>query len=163
MKEKKLALGLVILGIVIVAASLQFNNSEENVKLSVKRVVSGDEAVRMVKSIHLGNFEIKSAVVADFEGIGDIKVWIAYAENEDIAFQLAEKMKEKVHLYFSKPKPFEFDGLKTYRVFGNERTHYFFSFKDQVVWVEFQNPDVKYHERILVYLFSDGGMEKYIN
>ncbi len=163
MKERKLALGLVALGIVIVAASFQFSSSEEYIKLNVKKIVIGDDAVKMVKSIHLGNFDVKSAAVVDFEGIGDIRVWIAYAENEDTAFQLAEKMKEKVHLYFSNPEPFEFGELKTYRVFGNGRTHYFFSFENQVVWIEFENPDVKYHERVLSYLFAEGEMEKYIN
>lgn len=161
-KEKHVALMLILLGTVIAAAGFLFQGSSEKVRLDVVKTVKGEDAVEMVKSIHLGNFDIKSAVIVDFKGAGDIRVWIAFAENDSVAYELAEKMKEKVHLYFSSPVDVEFNGLKTYRVFGNGRTHYFFSFQDQVVWIEFSNPDQDYHALVIDHLFGKGEMEKYI-
>ena len=161
-KEKNVAILLILLGTVIVAASILFQESSEKVQLDVVKTVKGDDAVKMVKSIHLGNFDVKSAVIVDFKGLGDIRVWTAFAENDSVAYELAEKMKEKVHLYFSTPEDVEIDGLKTYRVFGNGRVHYFFSFQNQVVWVEFSNPDQDYHAMVIDYLFGEGEIEKYI-
>jgi len=154
---------LVVLGLVIVVTSFQYQGGQEELKLKVLRVVKGDDAIEMVKSIHIGSFDVKSAAVVELEGIGKIRVWVAYADSPSTAQNLVERMKDKVDMYFSKPEIVDMGGLKAYRVFGNGRTHYFFSFQNRVVWVEFSNSNPEYHAKVIRYLFGEGGMEKYIN
>ena len=154
---------LVVLGVAVIAAGFLFQDTKNEMDFKVLKVIKGDEAINMVKSIHIGRFEVKSATVLELEGIGKIRVWIAYADSPSTARDMVEKMKSKVHLYFSSPEDVEINSLKTYKVFGNNRVHYFFSHENQIVWIEFENPDVDYHRNVVKYLFTEGGMEKYIN
>ncbi len=159
MDLRKAGIALVIAGIIVIAAaSLMPRDSE----LSVTKVIKGDEAVRMVKSIHIGKFEVESAVIVEFNG-GSIKVWLAYANSTSVARDLTRKMAENVGKFFSNPEKVKIGDLETYRVYGNGKVHYFFSFKNAVVWVEFESRDEGYHRSVIERLFLDGEMEKYIN
>ncbi len=129
--------------------ALQYAGSTE---LRLVNSVKGEEAIEQVKRLHMGKFEIVDAEIREYIGAGKIKVWIAYAETPELAQQYVERMAAKVSQFFSEPenvdKPF-----KAYRVYGMGGTHYFFSMGNAVIWVEFENPDKAYHEKILEKLF----------
>lgn len=159
MDLKKVGLALIIAGIIVIAVSSMMPRESE---LNITKIIKGDEAVRMVKSIHIGKFEVENAAIVEFNG-GSIKVWLAYANSTDTARVLTEKMAENVGKFFSNPEKVTIDDLETYRVYGNGRVHYFFSFKNAVVWVEFESRDESYHRSVIERLFINGEMEKYIN
>ena len=125
---------------------------EKGTELKLISHVSGKEAVEQIKGMHMGSFDILDAEILEYQGAGKIKVWIARTETPGLARQYVEEMATKVSQYFSEPesvdKPF-----RAYRVYGMGKTHYFFSVNNSVIWVEFENPDKEYHERILEKLF----------
>ncbi|NOY11835.1 MAG: hypothetical protein GXO67_07135 [Archaeoglobi archaeon] len=159
MDFRKAGLALILAGVIVIAASFLMPGQSE---LSVTKVIEGDEAVRMVKSIHIGKFDVESAAIVEFNG-GEIRVWIARANSTDLARVLTEKMAENVGKFFSSPEKVSVGGLDAYRVYGNGRVHYFFSFENAVVWVEFESRDEEYHTQVIKRLFLEGEMEKYIN
>ncbi|AKG91083.1 hypothetical protein GAH_01630 [Geoglobus ahangari] len=159
MDFRKAGLALILAGVIVIAASFLMPRQSE---LSVTKVIEGDEAVRMVESIHIGKFDVESAAIVEFNG-GEMRVWIARANSTDLARVLTEKMAENVGKFFSSPEKVSVGGLDTYRVYGNGRVHYFFSFENAVVWVEFESRDEEYHMQVIKRLFLEGEMEKYIN
>lgn len=159
MDTRKVGLSLVAVGILVIAVSSMISQEGD---LSVTRIIKGDDAIRMVKSIHIGRFDVESAVIAEFNG-GAIRVWLAYANNTETAKILTEKMARNVGKFFSNPEKVNIGSLETYRVYGNGRVHYFFSFENAVVWVEFDSRDVNFHRQIIERLFLKEEMEKYIN
>ncbi len=154
---------MIFAGIAILIFYPQLSDHKSETDLELLNLIKGERAVEMVRSIHLGEFDIQSAVVAEFKGIGNIRVWIAYADSDQTAKDLVERMRGKVHMFFSEPETIEIESLKTYRVFGDNKVHYFFSHQNKIVWIEFDNPDAKYHRDVVKYLFLENGMEKYIN
>ena len=159
MDFRKVGSILVAAGVVIIAASILLPQESE---LELTKIVTGSQAVEMVKSIHIGNFDVESAVIAEFNG-GSIRVWIAYADSPQTAEMLTEEMAKNVGKFFSTPEKVRIDSLETYRVYGNGRVHYFFSHKNAVVWVEFESRDMNFQKEIIERLFLKGEMEKYIN
>ncbi len=127
-------------------------------ELKLLSSVKGEEAIKQVKGIHMGSFEIVDAEIREYQGIGKIRVWIAYANSSALAEQYVEKMASRVSQYFSEPEKVE-KPLKAYRVYGMGRTHYFFSLDNAVIWVEFENPDKAYHAKILEKLFIQNGIQ----
>jgi|GEM_PF-1758195 hypothetical protein len=137
--------------------ALKYTGYADSTELKVLSIVKGDEAVKQVKGIHMGSFEIVDAEIREYQSIGKIKVWIAYAETPELAGQYVQMMAGKVSQYFSEPENVE-KPFKAYRVYGMGKTHYFFSMDNAVIWVEFENPDKAYHEKILEKLFIQKGV-----
>lgn len=160
LNRKLLSLAIVFAGLILVAYGVAFSSSSE---ITVLKVVKGEEALALTKSIHIGNFEIKNAVVMELEGEGKIRLWIAWAENETQAKKFAERMAEKVYPYFAKPEVVEISGVKVFRTEGNGRIHYFFSHEDRVFWFEFETDNEGYQLKVVKELGIDDGWEKFLN
>ncbi|MBE8540140.1 hypothetical protein [Geoglobus acetivorans] len=152
---------LIIIGIFIAAHGYLGLQSQNDFR--VVNIVKGEDAIRMTKSIHLGNFSIVNAAILDLEGKGQIRVWVAWTNSKEEARNLTEKMAEKVHLYFSEPEIVKIGDIKAYRTYKGSETHYFFSYEDMVIWIQFENPDKGYHMQVIESLILKNGLERYLN
>ncbi len=146
-----ISLVLVFSGVLLIYQQL---NDEHSQKLEIRLLnkISGDAAVKFVKSIHAGDFYVEDAEIREYSG--GIKVWIAYVNSSETAKSYVERMAKKVDAYFSKPETVKFNNLSAYRVYGSGKTHYFFALENSVVWVEFANLDFEFHKKALKEIFG---------
>lgn len=150
MVKRKVLILAILPALVIISGLIYYQQikvehaKNEELEIKLLNKISGERAVELIKRIHIGDFYLEDAEIREYSG--GIRIWIAYVNSSEVAESYVKRMAKKVSIYFSEPSVVKIDSLSAYRVYSSGKTHYFFSFKNSVIWIEFENPSFEFHK-----------------